>query len=424
MSKLASAAAKKPKTSAKKPKLALASAKSKPAPASAKKPKLAPAKRRSNMSMLAPTAADGKVSKPAPTADMGITGPIPTSVWITRVIPDAIIPPQLYRPPERGWLAWAAELSGVESPSPDTISGNMIEANAPAWAQWLALQTALTGNKPPQLESLAAEIIDPDKANEASVTRDAFESGRPMPVASIVSVERFVGFVPVLRYDREAKQYAVGHGKEQRAFKAPGHAEAMAKAAKWYDKARADEIKAQQQRAKEQTAKQPPLYIDLAVLQLGYDAFLMTEGGDLTAMLNGAHGFYLVASSAWCYAEQMGAVGAARLCVWGVKSDKQKLMLRSEEMPAFAELEGWKDNDAGGFQWEGGEVKSVGKGGAWQVVVGGKTRAAIALKGKQVDVTGPQRKAIVSSAVPDSLRENPGVVLAWATWRTMRKEKE
>ena len=382
------------------------------------------------MTILAPAAADGKMSNLAPT-DVEITGPIPTSVWIRQVIPDAIIPPQLYRQPERGWLAWSAELSGVEEPSPGTISGNMIEANAPAWAQWLALQTALTGNRPAQLDSLATEIIDPDKANEAKATRDAFESGQPMPIASIVSIERFAGFVPVLRYDREAVQYAVGHGKGQRAFKAPDHAAAMAKAAKWYDKARVEEIEAQQRRAKEQTAKHPPLYIDLAVMQLGHDEFLMTEDGVLTAMLNGAHGFYLVASSAWCYAEQMGVVGAARLCVWGASGDKQKLMLRPEEMPAFAELEGWKSNDAGGFLWEGGEVQKVAsKEGVWQVVAGGKPRAAIVFKGNQVKVVGPQGKQgqpgklIVSSSVPDSLREDPGVVLAWATWRVMRGEKE
>jgi hypothetical protein len=156
----------------------------------------------------------------------------------------------------------------VEEASPGTISGNMIENNAPAWAQWIALQTCLGGSKPSHLNGLATEVLDPDMAGEARLLREAFENGRPIPVASVVSVERFAEVVPILGYDPSAGAYAVGRGEGRKTFHAKGHVEAMARAARWFDKVRGEEIEAQQKRAKEATQKLPPLYVDLAMLQL------------------------------------------------------------------------------------------------------------------------------------------------------------
>ena len=517
----------------------------------------------------------------------------PTFTWIAQSVPDAAIPPELYRPPERGWLTWIADLSGVPEPGklprkaefipldsiqpfnpwanardalppavsqmyrmdgdpfaaleawardpsavssyaelvnladalerdglsapvrvrpmdePDTylltagerrwwahqllemqgrrvkngtpghieafvanstISGNMNESTAVAMAQWIALRTSLHG-KPGNLDGLASEILDPDKADESAAFRAAFESGRPIPVTSSqMSVERFATFTPVLRHDADAKQYIVGEGESAAPFDAVNHDEALVKAAKWYDATRAKEIEEQLDAAAEMTKQRvSPLYLDLAVLQLGFDDQLRAEDGSLVAQLSWAHGFYMVVSSKWCYADPvsikdgkahcMGKTGAVRLGIMGAANDGNTLALWPEQMPTYAELEGWQGDGEGGFQWASGQVKkatdaaSVQKvlklakmqsGQAWKIaaddeplaiacVQDGLTRVAVLdLKGNMIvdsPVSETIRNALTESydqddpdqppqPVPEDMQ--PGSLLAWATWRAMR----
>jgi len=353
-----------------------------------------------------------------------------TAQWIAGIVPDVLIPPQLWRAPERGWLKWAADLSGEEEAGENTISGNMIENDAPGWAQWIALQAALSGQAPDKIRALAEQVLDPAQREQAAAVRQGFEAGRPLPVALSVSVERFVGFVPVVRRSGEG-QYAVGgptvvgHDKSLKQFRADDAVAALGRAAQWFDQTRLAEFDAQKQRAKEATAALPPIYLDLAALQLGADKFLMTEDSQPVALQNGAHGFYRVESPAWCYTAQMGTVGAARLGVLGTLADKRRLALRPDETPDWAELEDWQEDEQGGFRWADGTVEKISSG--LKVVVGGETRGLIVAQEKQVDVyKAPEtHKPFVSSALPESVRQaGLDAVAAWGVWRLLRSDKQ
>jgi hypothetical protein len=228
------------------------------------------------------------------------------------------------------------------------------------------------------------------------------------------SVERFIDFAPLLRFQRD--HYTVGLSN-QRAFEAADHARALDLAAAWFTQQRAEEIDRQRQRASQYTGQLPPIYVDLAVQQLTYDGILLNRKGDLMATLNGPHGFYIVSSHHWCYAlEQVSPSTAARLALLGAHDDEMALLLRPELYPVYLGLDTWTA-DGAGFRWQDGELMAV-KDGHWRIVAGQRPLALVALDQCAVRVSGRGRKVLIES-------ERSGIsvssTLAWATWRTLRR---
>jgi hypothetical protein len=328
-------------------------------------------------------------------------GLIPSSEWIRRQTPNAVSPPKLYSDPPEGWHAWAADLTGLPPTKPDTHSGNIVAAAAPGWAQWLALKRAL----------MTAAAQDRLRAP----LQHAFEAGRPLSLLAPDSVERFVDFAPLLRFHGD--HYTVGLSG-QRAFEATDHARALDQAGAWFTRQRAEEIDRQRQRASEITGQLPPIYVDLAVQQLTYDGILLNRKGDLMAIANGPHGFYIVGGQRWCYSlEQVSPATAARLALLGAHDDEIPLLLRPELYPVYLGLDTWTA-DGAGFRWQDGELVAV-QDAQWRIVAGDRPLALVALEQRAVRVSGRKRKVLIESARPAGFDTSP--TLVWATWRTLRR---
>jgi hypothetical protein len=347
---------------------------------------------------------------------------ISTAQWIENITPGVFVPPHLYTEPPGGWREWMARISGQPVTRADTISGTIVEGSGPAFAQWVALRAALTGETCP---APLGDVIPTDRRDEAQGVRRSFEEGHPLPIAPSTSVERFVSFVPMLRYDTGREEYVLGGtqggtGNSRHAFHASGHAGALAAAARWYDRMREREIEEQKKQAREQAKRLPPIYVDLAVLQLAHDGLILNDQGGVLVLLNGAHGFYLVQSRQWCYADSMAPSTAVKLALLGAAADKTRPLLRPEELPAFAGLSGWQEDGAGGFRWEDGWAQAAGSG-RWRVTLGGQARAVAVLQDNQVQILGSKRKLLAKSPLPGKFLESgPGPVLAWAAWQATR----
>lgn len=339
-------------------------------------------------------------------------GLMPTSEWIRGKLPSVYIPATLYTEPPDGWHAWMARVSGQPATNPQTISGRLVEHVAPAFAQWVAMKVALSDNHVSYNET-TRQVLDLTKSKEAQRMREAFDAGQPIPVASLLSVERYISFVPVLRYDRDRGEYVVG---EKRAFRASTHAEALSIAARWYDKVRGQEIERRKKRALEHAGKLPTIIVDLAVLQLEYDGLLLDEQGSPRALLNGAHGFYLVCAETWCYAEAMAATTAAKMALLGAAEDRKCLLLRPADLPAFVGLDGWQGDGEGGFRWLEGSVRVADRG--WRVEVQGRHAAIVTVQGREVRVLAQRRVLARTQVLPEM---SAGAVLAWAVWKAMEQ---
>lgn len=328
-------------------------------------------------------------------------GLIPSNEWIGTQVREAVFPPKLYSDPPDGWHAWAADLTGLPPTKPGTHSGNIVAAAAPGWAQWLALKRTLMA------EAAQDSLRGPLRA--------AFEAGRPLSLLAPDSVERFIDFAPLLRF--QGDHYTVGLGG-QRAFEAADHARALDRAGAWFTQQRSEEIDRQRQRAKEYTGQLPPIYVDLAVQQLTYDGILLNRQGDLMAVANGPHGFYIVGSHRWCYAlERVSPSAAARLALLGAHDDEMPLLLRPELYPVYLGFDSWTA-DGAGFRWQDGELVAV-QDAQWRILAGERPLALVALEQHTVRVSGRRRRVLIESARPAGFDASP--TLAWATWRTLRR---
>ena len=374
----------------------------------------------------------------------------PSSMWIEENVSNVLVPPILYNAPAEGWLAWATKITGVKAPGQGTISGDMNEANAPNWAQYTGLKAALLGfiENPgeadlgkiiePRLAPLAQAVIAWDKQDDARLTRQAFEGGWAMPITTLASIERFTSFVPVVRPQNAGNYYTAGDttGK-QHTFVAANHAVALGKSAEWfsqpgdtYDKTgvRGQEIAARRALADKQTKDLPPIYLDLAQLQLHYDQILYNENNDICARLNGSHGYYIVTSERWCYVLKITVGPASRLAILSALEDKTKLFLQPEDLAIFAQLEGWESDNDGGYQWRAGQgragqVQSLGNG-QWKLVFGGKPTAILVVEGRKIRAIGHKKKVLAESLGPKSWGDTVEPLLAWGTWRVIKSKNE
>lgn len=335
-------------------------------------------------------------------------GILTSSDWLQSTLTDVVIPPPLYKVPDQGWLSWAAALSGVREAKAGTHSGRIIEARAPAWAQWIALKETLEGK----------DGISP----EAQAVRQAFESGQALPLTAPQSVERFATFLPVLRYDPLTHTYQVGDGRTAQVLNtAHSHQAALDAGARWFDRNYETEIAYQRDRAQKETARLPAFYLDLLTAQLEYDGLLLTETGELVALLNGAHGFYLVASQTWCYTLQITPGLAAKMAIMGARDDGVRLLSRVSEFPTFVGLTAWQGDGEDGYIWSSGKAEFQGQG-QWRVFLGGQPRAIVVYKNDQIKIMGRGSTELAASVIPPILINEEGAspALAWAVWRIAR----
>ncbi len=352
----------------------------------------------------------------------------PAASWVERNMEeDILVAPQLYKVPESGWLQWMADISGEPLIKEGTISGNIVVNAAPTFAQWVALRYALTGKPEPDP---MCQAIDMDLyRSEAAAVRAEFESGTPLVIAPITSVEKFTTFWPVLICKGSGK-YQVGAGSNGRAktvreIEADDHGAAMARAAKWYDAVRKVEVSKRKEAVKKKTRSVPPLYLDLATAQIAYDTLLVNDAGGLLSLLNGAHGSYLVASTQWCYTDDMAPATAARFAIFSASGDERRVSLRPGEMPQLAQLEGWQGDGAEGYTWDNGTAIII-QDKQWQVSVKGQIRSALRIQGNSAEIrflsTGKTKPKPVTTDIPSGFAPHvPEIVVAWAVWRTLKR---
>lgn len=334
--------------------------------------------------------------------------------WLRQAVDQVVIPPVLYTPPEEGWHAWAAKLTGLGPTKEGTHSGNIVASHAPGWAQWMALKSVLSKPRKELRGSAGAAV------------REAFEQGRPIPVTVRKSIERFTTFTPILRYDGES-QYTVGKDGEdtQYTFKAKSHADALDRAALWFDQRKEAEVQARRNQANEIEA--PAIYQDLLRLQLEFDGLLVSEAGDLVAMLNGPHGFYIICSQAWSYALKISSGVAAKLGLLSAVGDGVSISIRPGQLAVFAGLEHWRGDGSDGYRWaEQGRVLALETNNEsrmrWRVQ-NDERALAIAEVNKQrmtARIRG-STKVHCESKIPQRFLQNGySSVVAWAVWRTLR----
>lgn len=329
-------------------------------------------------------------------------GLIGSNVYLARHVPDLVAAPVLYKGPVEGWHLWAAQLTGQAVTKSGTHSGNLVAAHAPGWSQWLALKGAL----------MAAD----ESGGPAAELRRAFEAGQPLSILPPNSVERFASFVPIVHFE-DAQRYELG--AERQLCKAADHAEALDKAAVWFNERRSEEIAEQRARAERLAAQLPVIYVDLAVLQLQFDGLLSSCDGDLMAMLNGPHGFYLVSARCWCYCLERVVPGVAgKLAALAAVEDRTPLLLCPASYPVFAGLDGWAQKP-GGYRWAEGRLNELGPG-QWRIRVGDRSLALVEIAERQVQLLGARRSQLLTSSIPVQWGADPGAVLAWATWRALR----
>jgi len=321
-----------------------------------------------------------------------------------------VAPPLLVVPrSEDGWYQWVAEemdKAGAtddkgrpfKMPKPQTISGRLIIANAPAWAQSHAVR-----------EAIAGELATP----EAVWLREQFEAGVPLSLLPPFCAELFTTFAPVLQRIGP-DHYRAGTPPQAFDFTAASPPEALDKGRAWFGEQREAEIEGRLEKAREESRSLGALYREALagrLKALGKFYAAPPDDGEMVAVVwaNGAHDRYVVEGSEYRYGFIASATVAAVMGVIAAKGRRLRIPRPGDADAIYVAPAGWQRQEGGGMRRSGA------------VEQGGKAVGELRWRNGKFTLLDAKGQRIESLACT----EKPGeLLLAWGVSALLKKKAE
>lgn len=317
-----------------------------------------------------------------------------------------LVPPPLAEDrPDEDWFTWVGQRmkgqvdkkgKSFNMPGAETISGRLILAYAPIWAQAHSVRQALSG----ELSTPAATDL-----------RQQFLRGAPLSLLPSQSAEQFRNFTPALiRLGDTRYQVGMTPGNTN-VFEASSAEEALDKGRKWFLTQRDQEIENLLEQARETSRTLGQLVRAVLAGRLKSQHKLQGAPADGGAMetvvyLNGAHDRYVVEGSDYLYGFTASASVAAVAGAIAAKSRGLRLPKPGDEDVVFVAPAGWsKGSGDTAYTWQDGEMQRSG-----HVVHKGKVKGQLQWKNGKFLILDSRGKRVEVMAQPEKPSE---LLLGW-----------